>query len=292
MKPAPFDYRSARTREEAVRLLAESDGDARVLAGGQSLVLDMNFRHVRPTRVVDINPSRELDYLVDDAGELRIGALVRHRAFERPVVPGPLGRLLSEVSHHIAHPPVRARGTMAGSLAYAHPAAEWCATALALDAEIDLAGPASPRTVRAGDFFRGPFTTARRPDELITEIRLPLLSGDTGVGFAEQRRTQASFAMVAAVVALTVRDGATADARIALGNAADRPLRVHAAEEALAGKAPTPRAFAAAGEIAGRECDPRPEPYCGVAYRRHVVSVLVRRALDRALVGLDGGEER
>lgn len=289
MKPAAFDYRAARTPEEAVELLAGSEGDARVLAGGQSLVLDMNLRRTRPDRLVDINPSDGLDGLTVDGGTLRIGALVRHRAFEDSTVPGPLGGLLSMASRHIAHPPVRARGTMAGSLAYAHPAAEWGAVAAALGAEIELLGPSRSRTVPAADFVHGPFTTDRRPDELITEVRLPLLDDDTGVGFAEQRRTHASFAMAAAVVTLTVRDDTIADARIGLANAADRPLRTPPAEQALIGEMATGEAFAAAGDLAARSCDPRPEPYCSPAYRRDVVTVLVRRALEQAATSHRGG---
>lgn len=288
MKPAAFDYHQARTPEEAVALLGEAGGEARILAGGQSLVLDMNFRRLRPARLVDINPIGELDHLTVRDTTLRVGALVRHRAFERAVVPDPLGALLARVSHHIAHPPIRARGTMVGSLAYAHPAAEWCAVATALDAEIELLRPSGRRAVRAGSFFHGPFTTSALPDELVTEVRLPLLHSDTGCGFVEQRRTEASFAMVAAVATLTVRDGRVANAAIALANAADRPLRAREAEEALIGEEPTEGALAAAGDLAAHGADPRPEPHCEVAYRRHAIAVLVRRALEQALDEIPG----
>jgi aerobic carbon-monoxide dehydrogenase medium subunit len=139
VKPAPFEYLRARTPEEAVELLAGAGDGARVLAGGQSLVLDMNLRRVRPTRLVDINPISDLDLLTVEGDSLRIGALVRHKTFEEPVVAGPLGGMLALACGHIAHPPIRARGTMVGSLAYAHPSAEW--GAVALDAELDLLGP-------------------------------------------------------------------------------------------------------------------------------------------------------
>lgn len=288
MKPAAFDYRAARTPEEAVNLLAEADRDARVLAGGQSLVLDMNLRRSRPDLLVDINRSDGLDELTVEGDALRVGALVRHRTFEGSTVPGPLGNLLSLVSRHIAHPPVRARGTMAGSLAYAHPAAEWPAVATALDAEIEVLGTTGPRSVHAADFFRGPFTTDLRTGELITEVRLPLLADHTGVGFVEQRRTHASFAMAAAVATLTVRDDSVTDARIGLANAADGPLRTPLAEQALIGEMTTDEAFAAAGDLAARACDPRPEPYCSPEYRRDIVTVLVRRALEQALADAQG----
>ena len=191
MKPAAFDYQAVRTPQEAVFALAEEPAEARILAGGQSLVLEMNYRRVRPARLVDINGVAELDGLETGDGALRVGALVRHRSFEDPVVADPLGRLLSQVSHYIAHPPIRARGTMIGSFAYAHPAAEWPAVAVAVDAELDLLGPEGERTVPAASFFLGPFATARQPDELLTGARLPLLGTNSGAGFAEPRRTQA-----------------------------------------------------------------------------------------------------
>ena len=283
MKPAAFDYLAVRTPQEAVSALAEKPGEARVLAGGQSLVLDMNYRRERPARLVDINGVAELDRLETDDGTLWVGALIRHHRFEEPMVAGPLGRLLSQVSHHIAHPPIRARGTMIGSLAYAHPAAEWPAVVVALDAELDLLGPEGARTVPAANFFDGPFATARRPDELLTGVRLPLLDENSGVGFAEQRRTQASFAMAAAVATLTLDEENIGTARIALANAADHPLRARRAEEFLLGRPATAQAFAEAGRQAAQEADPRSEPHASVAYRRHAIEVLVHRALQQAL---------
>ena len=247
------------------------------------MVLDMNYRRERPARLVDINGVAELDRLEVSDKTLRVGALVRHRSFEEPVVAGPLGRLLSRVSHYIAHPPIRTRGTMIGSLAYAHPAAEWPAVAMALDAELTLSGPEGERTVPAAGFFRGPFATARRPQELLTEARLPLLDENSGVGFAEQRRTQASFAMAAAVATLTVDEGKVVTARIALANAAARPLQARRAEEFLLGRPPGTEVFAEAGRRAAQEADPRPEPHAGVAYRRQTIKVLVHRALQQAL---------
>lgn len=280
MKPPPFEYCRASTLGEAVAVL--SDGDSKVLAGGQSLVIDLNRRRTRPARLVDINRVAELDLLRIEEDRLRVGALVRHATFEHAVEPGPLGRLLAEVSRTIAHPPIRTRGTMVGSLAYAHPAAEWCTVAAALDAELHLAGTRGQRVVAASEFFRGPFRTACSPDEIVTEVRFPLLDPDTGVGSARQNRTAASFPMVAAVTALTVRDGVIDQARIGVTNAADRPLRPAAAERSMIGEPPSARLFAFAGQMAADEADPKPEPYCGIEYRRHAVAVLVRRALERA----------
>jgi carbon-monoxide dehydrogenase medium subunit len=293
MKPAAFDYLAPRTVGEAVDALAGAGRKAQVLAGGQSLLLDLHFRRSHPELVVDINRIHGLDHLRVENGVLRVGALVRHEVFEAPgTVPGPLGRLLSRAVVNIAHPPIRALGTMAGSLAYAHPAAEWCTTAVALDAGVELRGPEGVRVVPARDYFRGPHRTARRPEELITSVWLPLLGEGTGVGFTEHRRTHAGFALLAVVVTLTALDGMITETRIGLANAADRPVRAHAAERSLIGGVaggPLPtrpggdHPFDRAGRIAAeQDADPRPRPYADVEYQRQVIAVLVGRALRQA----------
>ena len=279
MKPPPFDYVAARSAAEAVDVLATGGGDAQVLAGGQSLMIELNFRTRRPSVLVDINRIPGFDAL-DVDGAVHVRPLVRHRAFERPVVDGPLGVLLARVARHIAHPPIRARGTMLGSLAYAHPAAEWPALAVTLDAELDLLGLDGRRTVLARDFFTGAFATVRRPTELLVEARLPVLPPDTRVGFVEHRRTQASFAELAVIAAVTVHDGHVATARLGLVNAADRPVRAYAAERFLAGRPFT--AFADTGLVAATE-DAEPGPAADADYRRHAIAVLVRRALEEAV---------
>lgn len=283
MKPARFAYLPARSPAEVIEALAEPT-DVRVLAGGQSLVLDMNYRTARPSRLVDINRVTEFGLLDIVNGALRVGPLVRHRTFERPVAPGALGRLLAEAALHIAHPPIRARGTMLGSLAYAHPAAEWPAVAVAVDAVLDLTSAAGTRTVAATEFFTGPFITRRRPDELLARARLPLLPEGTGIGFVEHRRTHASFAQLAAVATLTVRDGLIAQARLALANAGGRPIRARAAEAMLTGRPAAVVSFAEAGHAAAYDdAQPRPQPYSDLPYQRHAITVLVRRALEDAL---------
>ncbi|MEY8018715.1 FAD binding domain-containing protein [Mycobacterium servetii] len=284
MKPAPFDYVAAQSPDDAVATLA--DGNTHVLAGGQSLVLEMNFRRARPRRLVDINGVAGFGAIAVDGSVLRVGPLARHRAFESAPLAGPLGALLQRVAHHIAHPPIRARGTMAGSLAYAHPAAEWPAVAAALDAEIELRGPGGSRLVRAGEFFTGPFRTARRPDELLAEVRLPLLPPGTGVGFVEHRRTHAGFAELAVLAAVTVGDGRVVSASVGLVNAADRPVRAASAEAALIGRPFDDDAIAgAAAAAAAHDADPRPQPHADIAYQRHAVAVLTRRALTQARDG-------
>ncbi|MFD7581105.1 FAD binding domain-containing protein [Kitasatospora sp. NPDC059817] len=294
MKPAAFDYAVPRTVPEAVEALSSADGTAQVLAGGQSLILDMRLHRVRPGLVVDINRVPGLDRIDPDGGTLRVGALVRHRAFESArAVPDPLGALFARAAVHIAHPPIRSRGTMAGSFAWAHPASEWCAVGAALDADVELSGPRGTRTVAARDYFQGAHLTARRPDELLTAVTFPLLGEDTGVGFTEHRRTHFCFAQVAVAAALTVRDGVVAEARIGLANCADRPLRARAAEQALIGaeawapvgghRLPDGHPFVRAGGIAAQQdAAPVPEPYADTEYKRHAVAVLVARTLHQA----------
>jgi carbon-monoxide dehydrogenase medium subunit len=285
MKPAPFDYVAARSSDDVVAALA--DGDTHVLAGGQSLVLEMNFRSARPRRLVDINRIAGFDRLTYDDAALHVGPLVRHRAFEPGSVPGPLGALLARVAHHIAHPPIRARGTMLGSLAYAHPAAEWPAVATALGAELELLSVHGRRVVSADDFFTGPFATARRPDELLAEVRLPLLPTGSTVGFAEHRRTHASFAQLAVVAAVTVTEGRVVSACLGLVNAAERPVRASAGEAVLMGRPLDDTSIAETARAAAeQDAQPRPQPYADIAYQRHAVAVLTRRALTQAR---DGG---
>jgi carbon-monoxide dehydrogenase medium subunit len=285
VKPAPFDYVAARDADDVVTALAA--GDTHVLAGGQSLVLEMNFRTTRPRRLVDINGVASFGRLSHDDTHLRVAPLVRHRAFESDAVPGPLGVLLKRVAHHIAHPPIRARGTMLGSLAYAHPAAEWPTVATALGAELELRGPQGTRVLSADDFFLGPHDTARRSDELLVEARLPLLPAGCAVGFAEHRRTHASFAQLAVLAAVTSTDSRTTSAAVGLVNAGRRPIRARAAEAALIGRPLDDAAVAEAAQAAAdQDAEPRPQPYADIAYQRQVVAVLTRRALAQARDGV------
>src|SRR5438874_4920600 len=184
VKPAPFAYRRPATLDEAASLLAEfAPQDGRVLAGGQSLVPIMNFRLARPACLIDINTVAGLDRLAVENGVLRVGARVRHAAFERPVEAGPLGAMLATVARHIGHYPIRVRGTFCGSLAHADPAAEWDVVAATLDAELVAVGVRGERHVAACDFFRGAMETALMPDELLAEALLPILPEGTRFGF-------------------------------------------------------------------------------------------------------------
>ena len=283
MKPAPFDYYAPRSVGEAVELLAAHGDDAKILAGGQSLVPAMNFRLARPAVLVDINRIAELDFCATNDRVLRIGALARHTRFERAVTEGPLGMLLADVVRYIAHLPIRVRGTFAGSLAHADPAAEWCVVAATLDAEIRARGKDGERTIDAAAFFRSILTTALRPDELITEVRLPALGPDWRFGFAEFSRRAGDFALGMALAVLRLDGARITEARIGIGGAGDRPLRISEAERTLEGTMPGPEALAEAGAIAAARVDPFEDLHATAAYRRDLVRVMTKRALERAL---------
>jgi aerobic carbon-monoxide dehydrogenase medium subunit len=285
VKSAPFDYRAASSVVEAVSALAEAGSVGAVLAGGQSLMIDLHYRRQRPALIVDINRISELGRLSVVDGQMEIGALVRHRQLEHASLGDPLERLLHLAARCVASPPVRARGTFAGSIAWAHPAAEWCALAAAMNAEMVLASVPGIRTVPAAEWFAGRHQTSRRPDELLTAVRMPLLGAGTGVGFAEHRRTHGSFALAAALAAVRVAEGRVTWARIGLAGAADVPLRAHSAEAVLTGQEVSDDLVAEAADAAAAALHPVSEPGCSPAYRRQALRVMVRRSLQQALSG-------
>ncbi len=283
MKPASFRYHAPKTLDEAVAVLAEvAPDDGRVLAGGQSLVPIMAFRLAKPTHLVDINGIRELDRIAVEGGKLRIGACVRHVRFYDPVCEGPLGRLLATVVRSIAHHPIRTRGTFCGSVAHADPASEWCATVAALDGEMVARNKRGTRIIAAKDYFAGIMTTSLEADELLTEVRLPVLPADTRVGFQEFSRRAGDFALGMAVVTYRLEDGVIADARVGVGGAEPFPRRIAAAEATLGGKRPGPEVFHAAGEAAAAAIDPLEDIHTSAEYRRDLVRAMTRRALASA----------
>lgn len=283
MKPAPFRYHAPKTIEEAVQTLAEVAGeDGRVLAGGQSLVPIMAFRLARPSHLVDINGVEALRRLAVDGDKLAIGACVRHAAFHKPVVPGPLGLLLAKVVRHIAHYPIRTRGTFCGSIAHADPASEWCLVAAALGAEMVARRVGGTRTIAADDFFRGIMATALQEDELLTEVRLPILAADTRCGFYEFNRRAGDFALGMALVTYRVENGVISEARVALGGVEPQPRRIAEAEQALTGRAPGKEAFAAAADAAMAAVDPLEDAITSADYRRDLTRTVTRRALEQA----------
>jgi carbon-monoxide dehydrogenase medium subunit len=283
LKPAPFEYHAPRTTEETVLLLRDYADEAKILAGGQSLVPAMNFRIARPTRLIDINRVFQLDYLTKSASMLAIGALTRHDQLESPVVGGPLGQLLPEVARHVGHLPIRTRGTVVGSIAHADPAAEWCAVAVALDADIVATSSAGSRTIPAGEFFKTVFTTSLRPDELITEVRFPILDDSWSTGFDEFSRRAGDFAIALAIVALKTKDGVVADARIGMGGVAGRPMRMPAAEASLVGKPIGGSSYRRAADLVSATVEPLEDIHGSVEYRRDLAGVMAYRALQKAL---------
>ena len=282
MKPAPFTYHRARSAEEAVSLLAELGDDAKLLAGGQSLVAMMNFRLARPAALVDISRLAELRYVRVHDGELRIGALALHRDLERLAGPGVLAGfgMLPRAARYIGHYAIRAAGTFGGSIAHADPAAEWCMAAMLFDAQIVAHGPGGDRVIPAASFFKGFLETALRPDEMIIEVRLP--APRPGAAICEFARRHGDFAIVAVAAAVDSEGGACRGARVVLGGVAGTVQRAVGAEAALIGSGLDADAIAAAAEGAAAEIDPPGDIHGSAEYRRHLVQVLAARAIGEA----------
>ena len=283
MKPAAFRYHAPKTVDEAVAMLAElAPQDGRILAGGQSLVPTMAFRLARPAHLVDINGVEALNRLAVEGGKLVIGACVRHAAFQGQVCDGPLGELLSEVVRHIAHFPIRNRGTFCGSLAHADPASEWALVLAALDGEVLAKSARGERVIAARDFFQGIMTTALSDDELLAEARLPVLAAGTRCGFYEFSRRAGDFALAASLVTYRIEGGKIVEPRVALGGVEVSPRRIAEAERALAGAEPGDKAFRAAAAAAAAVVDPMEDIVNTAEFRRDLVLAVTRRALERA----------
>jgi aerobic carbon-monoxide dehydrogenase medium subunit len=283
MKPAPFVRHVPKTLDEALKILADvAPQDGRVLAGGQSLVPIMAFRLAKPAHLVDINEVAGLDKVTSDGKTLTIGARVRHAAFHKSVVDNPLGELLRAVVRHIAHYPIRVRGTFCGSLAHADPASEWCLVVATLDATLVAKSTRGERSIAAKDFFAGIMSTALAEDELLAEARLPLLASDARFGFNEFNRRAGDFAMAAALVTYRLNAGKIAEARVGLGGAESFPRRIVEAEAALNGKAPGDVVFRAAADAAAKAIDPLEDHQTNAEYRRDLVRAVVRRALEQS----------
>jgi CO/xanthine dehydrogenase FAD-binding subunit len=282
MKPPPFDYYRATTLEEALALLGQHGSDAKILAGGQSLLPLMKLRLARPRVLVDLQWVRDLAYVRPADSRVAFGALARLADLESDQV-----RLhcpmLAEVASYIGHPPIRHRGTVCGSLAHADPAAELPMLALVLDAELVATGPDGSRLIAAGDFFLTMLTTSLGTEEILTEVRFPVLMPGQGWGFSELSRRPGDFAIVAAAAALDVENaGVITRARIALGAVADRAIRCQEAEVALMGQTGGSAVFEAAAVLASAPLEPPSDVHGSSGYRRHLAKVLVERALMQA----------
>jgi aerobic carbon-monoxide dehydrogenase medium subunit len=290
LKAAPFEYHAPRSLPEVVSLLSEYGDDARVIAGGQSLVPMMSLRLARPAHLIDLNRVDELSGIAaTDDGGLCLGAMTRQRTAERSDVVHRRCPLLADALSLIGHPAIRNRGTIGGSLAHADPAAELPAVAVALDAELVARSGGGDRTIRAEGFFLGHFTTALAPGECLREIRLPPWATGAGWSFQEMTRRHGDFAVVGAVAVVKLDDkGAIEDTRIALTGVAGEPVRAREAEALLIGATPGREAFVAAGERAAAGVDPPSDLHGSANYRRHAVTVFVRRALETAARGAGG----
>ena len=277
MKPAPFDYLRASSVDEAVAALA-ANADAKVLAGGQSLVPMLNFRLIDAPLFVDISGIEILAGIAEAAdGGLRIGALTRHYALETSDAVRQRFPMLHEAMKHVAHLAIRNRGTIGGSLSHADPAAELPTLSVLLDAIIETANPAGGRQIAAQDFFLAPLTTALAPDEIVIAVYLPGLPEGAGWGFEEFAQRRGDFA-VAGAAAIVVRDGDRVTAtRIALMGVHDTPLRAEAAEQAMMSDG-----IEAAATAAQEAAEPINDLHGSAEYRRHLVGVLTRRALTAA----------
>ena len=284
MKPAAFEYHAPRTVDEALALLAEHGGDAKPLAGGQSLVPTMNFRLAQPAALVDLNGIEELFYIREDESGLRCGAMTRQRTVERSPLAQRLSPLLHEVMPHIAHAQIRNRGTIGGSLAHADPAAELPALALALDARMFVRSITDARWIAAQDYYVGLFATAMQPEEMLIEVAFPTLPLRSGWAFDEVARQHGNYALcgAAAVVALSDK-GAVESARLVFLSVGEGPVEAAQATALLVGERPTPAAIRAASETAAmQEIDPVGDIHAGPAFRRHLAQVLANRVLTRA----------
>ena len=290
MKPAPFDYHVPTSVSEALDMLDEFGYRARVLAGGQSLFQLMNFRAAKPENLIDINPVTELDYVRVDNGILAIGARTRQSTLERSGEAAERAPLMVEAVKNVAHPSVRNRGTVGGSVAYADPASELPAAVLAMDGEVVLASSRDTqsgvreRTLPAAEFFRGPYTNACSQDELLTEVRLPPWPDGTGHAFLEFRRKHGSYALMGTAALVHLDDDENVDrVSISLCGVDETPVRARKAEEGVAGHAPSEEVFEEAAEAAAPELNPLPDPKGSPEYRRKLAKVFIRRALGLAV---------
>ena len=282
MKPAAFEYEMVDTVEAALAALARGGDEAKVIAGGQSLVPMLNFRLLRPSLLVDINRIGALSFLEMLPDAIRVGALTRHRTLETdPAVARDLP-VLSAAMRHVAHLAIRNRGTLGGSLSHADPAAELPMLALLLDGVLTIAGPDGTRQVPAAEFFLGTMYTALAEDELLTAVTFPKLPPGTGWDVQEVARRAGDFALVALAATLTVGDGAITEARIALMGVGETPVRATEAEAVLTGHAMSEDLAAEAGELVRRAIEPQSDLHASGDYRRHLAGVLSRRALANA----------
>jgi CO/xanthine dehydrogenase FAD-binding subunit len=293
MKPPRFDYVLPRSLDEALGILAQHGDQARVLAGGQSLVPLLNFRLVRPAYLIDLNDIPGLDGLRVDGGHLEIGAMTRQRAVETSPLVREQCPLMAEAMPQIGHVQIRNRGTIGGSLAHADPAGELPAVVAALDGELVLRSRRGERRLTPQQFFVAYLTTAAEPDELLVEARVPVTPARTGTAFLEVSRRHGDFALVGVAATVTVDEaGVCTDSAIALTGVGPTPIVAREAARSLVGSKATPEAFADVGRRVASALRPDSDLHASGDYRRHLAGVLTRRALGRAAERADGRASR
>jgi aerobic carbon-monoxide dehydrogenase medium subunit len=270
LKPAPFAYAKARTLKEAVALLGKHRGDARLLAGGQSLIASLNMRLSAPDLLVDINGIKGLDGIARKGKFVEIGALARHSQVERSKVIAQYAPLIARAMPHIGHPAIRNRGTFGGSVAFADPAAELPACLVAMGGEVEIAGARGRRKVKADAFFKGLFETALRPREVLTAVRVPAADKATRVGFAELARRHGDYAMVGLAASARADGKALKDVRLAFFGVGDKPVRATKAEAALA-------KGDVEGAVAALDLEPQDDVQASGAVKKHLAGVLLLR---------------
>ncbi|HEX4962641.1 MAG TPA: xanthine dehydrogenase family protein subunit M [Thermoanaerobaculia bacterium] len=292
MKPAPFEYQAPASLEAALDLIAHRGGEAKLLAGGQSLIPVMNFRLAEPALLVDINKLSELAFIRrGEDGGLAVGALTRQRRLERDPLVAEVAPLLHETVPFIAHPQIRNRGTLGGSLAHADPAAELPAIAVALRARLRLRKAGGERWVNATDFFTGLFSTALELDEILVEVAIPPLPPRTGWSFLEIARRHGDYAQVGIAALVTLDEAGTCrEARLVFLSAGDVPVVAMDAARLLAGQEITPQSIAAAAERAAQEIRPFGDVHATAEFKRHLARVLTGRALRKAAERAKGTE--
>lgn len=283
MKPPPFAYHDPTSLEEALALLQRYGDEAKLLAGGQSLVPLLNFRLSRPAALVDMNRIADLAYIHQEDSQLRIGAMTRHRAIEFSAPVREQLPLLHEGTTLVGHLPIRTRGTIGGSLAHADPAAEHPAVVTAMEAELVVRGPEGERVLNPEEFFLTYLTTALAPEEILVEIRLPTAPPTSGWAFEEFTRRHGDFAIVG-IAALLDTDGEHCQVvRLAAAGAGPVPIRLRAAEEILEQGGLSEENMEAAATRAAELVEPESDIHASTEYRRHLTRVLTRRALRRAV---------
>ncbi len=291
MYPAAFEYHAPSSLDEAVEILERYGGEAKVLAGGQSLVPAMKLRVTSPRALVDINRIAGLDRIEQDDGGLRIGALVRHKTCERAeALRGRYG-VLSAAAPQISDPIVRNLGTVCGSVAHADPQGDWGAALLALGADVQVVGPSGERTIPLEGFLLGPFTTALEPAEIVTAVRVADPGPRSAGTYLKLERRVGDFATAAAAIHVSLDDGRIRRAGVALTGVGPRNLRAVRAEEALAGVEPTPEAIAEAARLAAEDAEPWDDQRGSAEYKRNVVRVFAERGLQAAVAAARAGEE-